>query len=147
MTITLKTSERGKAATRDAHDRAVHAHIGRRIRDAREHAAMSVPDLARRIGMTASRVVKFEQGAVRLAARELICIARALDRPVTYFFQDAPVAIGRPTAAVRPGADSDALRMRETESLVQAFENIVEETVRRDVMRLLREIAANYRLH
>ncbi len=146
MTIALKTLERGKNAERDAHDRAVHEHIGKRIRDARERAGLSVADLAGRVGATTSRVARFEQGSVRLAARELLLIARALSRPVSYFFQDVADA-GRATAASGPRGEHDASRLRETESLVQAFENIVDETARRDVMRLLREIAANYRLH
>jgi len=146
MTITLKTTERLKYTDRDARDRAVHAHIGRRIREARERAGISLADLADRVGTTASRAARYEQGALRLAARELLEIAQALGRNVTFFFQDAPNA-GRTAASARPRGEAGASRVRETESLIQAFENIPDEAARREVMRLLREIAANYRLH
>jgi transcriptional regulator with XRE-family HTH domain len=156
MTISFKTSERDRFAERDAHDRAINAHIGRRIRDARERAGLSHLDLGRRIGASSAKVAKYEQGALRLAARELLDIGRALGKPVNFFFQDIPET-GRNAAPARPRVetgridtgriDTGAARVRETESLIEAFENIEDDAARRDVMRLLREIAANLRMH
>lgn len=151
MTIGFKASERDRIAERDAHDRAINAHIGRRIRDARERAGLSHLDLARRIGASSAKVAKYEQGVLRLAARELLDIGKALGKPVNFFFQDIPET-GRNAAPARPRVEADridtaAARMRETELLIEAFENIEDDAARRDVMRLLREIAANLRMH
>jgi transcriptional regulator with XRE-family HTH domain len=146
MTITFKTSEREKFAAREAQDKVVNAHIGRRIKDARERAGLSHLDLARRIGATSARVVKYEQGALRLAARELLDIGKALGKPVNFFFQDVPET-GRAASPARPRVETGSSRVRETESLIEAFENIQDDAARRDVMRLLREIAANLRMH
>ena len=146
MTITFKTFEREKSAEREAHDKAVNAHIGRRIRDARERAGLSHLDLARRIGASSVRVAKYEQGALRLAARELLEIGKALGKPVNFFFQDVPDT-RRNAAPVRPRLETGASRVRETEALIEAFESIQDDAARRDVMRLLREIAANLRMH
>lgn len=146
MTITMKSVERVKYAEREAHDRAVNAYIGRRIKDAREQAGMSLAELARRIGATSSRVARYEEGAMRLAARELLEIGQALGKPVTYFFVDLP-STGRRALPARPRGETGAARVRETESLIEAFENITDEAARRDIMRLLREIATNFHLH
>jgi hypothetical protein len=47
----------------------------------------------------------------------------------------------------RPPVETGMSRVRETESLIEAVENNEDDAARRDVMRLLREIAANLRMH
>ena len=120
----------------------VRAHIGRRLKLAREQAGISRRDLARRVGTTAERLAGYERGTHRLTARRLFEIASILEKRVSYFFDDMPEEVGE-ARRVAPGNDAPADRLRETMALIAAFYRIPDAAMRRDVIRLLRGIATD----
>lgn len=71
--------------------------IGRRIQELRHFLGMSRHQLAQRIGVTHQQTQKYEKGLNRISAGRLVDIARALNKPVEYFFQESLDDIDLPT--------------------------------------------------
>ena len=69
------------------------AALGRRIADARTEAGMTQSDLAARIGLERTALVRIESGERKVSATELATIAGALDRPIDWFFAESPAAV------------------------------------------------------
>jgi transcriptional regulator with XRE-family HTH domain len=61
--------------------------IGERIRKARESADMTLADVAAKAGVTLAQIQKYETGNSQISLRRLIEIAKALDRPLSYFLK------------------------------------------------------------
>lgn len=60
--------------------------VGQRIRAFRKAAGLSQTDLADEIGVTFQQLQKYEKGTNRVGAGRLSLIAKALDVPITAFF-------------------------------------------------------------
>jgi len=67
----------------------VDLHIGHRIRAARLEAGLSQTALGQAVGITFQQIQKYERGTNRCAPGRLDQIAKALDRPVLWFFPAA----------------------------------------------------------
>jgi transcriptional regulator with XRE-family HTH domain len=120
------------------------ARIGTRLRQAREAAGLSQRELAGRVGAQAQRIAGYEQGNARLTAHCLFLLAGALGKPIAWFFEGLPEAtVGLSNAAARALARPS--RSSETQALIEAFHSIADTETRRDVIRLLRGIAAEGR--
>jgi transcriptional regulator with XRE-family HTH domain len=62
-------------------------HIGALIRARRTMLGLSQQQFAKRIGLTYQQTHKYEHGINRVSAGRLYEIARALDVPITYFYE------------------------------------------------------------
>jgi transcriptional regulator with XRE-family HTH domain len=62
-------------------------YIGERIREARMAAKMSQDELGKKLGVSFQQIQKYEKGKNRLAGGRFEAIAKALDKPLTFFFQ------------------------------------------------------------
>jgi transcriptional regulator with XRE-family HTH domain len=120
------------------------ARIGARLRQAREAAGLSQRELAGRVGGQAQRIECYELGRARLTARCLFTLAGALGRPVTWFFEGLPEAAVGLSDAAAPALARPS-RSNETHALIEAFHSIADPETRRDIIRLLRGIAAEAR--
>jgi transcriptional regulator with XRE-family HTH domain len=79
------------------------ARIGARMRQAREQAGLSARELAGRLDKPPARVAGYESGRARLSAQCLFKIARALNKPVAWFFEGLPEAmLGQSNAPPKP---------------------------------------------
>src|SRR5690348_15322943 len=65
----------------------VDLHVGARIRMRRKLLGVSQERLAEQLSLTFQQVQKYERGANRVSASKLYEIARALEAPVSYFFE------------------------------------------------------------
>lgn len=63
--------------------------MGQKIRKAREERGLSQEQLAERIARDQRSVSEYESGKRRIYAHDLPTIAKALDMPILYFYQDA----------------------------------------------------------
>ena len=134
----------------------VDAHVGVRMRQRRTLLGMSQTKLGDAVGLTFQQVQKYERGSNRVGSSRLYEFARALDVPVSYFFDEMPgnVLSGRPMAAkVKKGtgfgeagtpfaAEKDPLIKRETLQLVRAYYKIRESSVRKRVYELVKTMGA-----
>jgi transcriptional regulator with XRE-family HTH domain len=71
----------GRAATK------IDAHIGARIKEAREEYGYTKPVLGKIVGVTFQQIIKYEDGRSRVAASTLYKIAKALGKPIAWFFE------------------------------------------------------------
>ncbi len=126
----------------------VDAHVGGRVRLRRTLLGLSQEKLAAALGLTFQQVQKYERGANRMGASRLHQLSRALDVPVSFFFEDLPSAA--PAAPIPPGMaeaaspfDADPLARRETLELVRAYYRIADPAVRRRLFDLAKVLAKN----
>jgi transcriptional regulator with XRE-family HTH domain len=120
-------------------------HVGSRVRMRRMMLAMSQEKLGDALGLTFQQVQKYEKGTNRIGASRLQQIANILQVPVEFFFEGAPnlQALG-PGAKDAPSTAyvSDFLATSEGLSLTKAFTRIKEPKLRRRIVDLVEEIAA-----
>ncbi len=136
----------------------VDLHVGRRLRLRRGLVGMSQERLAELLGITYQQVQKYERGANRIGSSRLHDIARILDVPVAWFFDEMPepepalpgLAEDAPAGFVFDMADAprteppgDAATFgRETLEMVRAFNRISDPIVRRRLFELAKALAA-----
>lgn len=82
--------------------------VGERVRQARLAVGLTQAELARRIGMERSALVRAEGGERRLDALELFRVAEALELPVRHFLSRPPAAVISRRSALAEGADAAA---------------------------------------
>jgi transcriptional regulator with XRE-family HTH domain len=137
--------------TRSAFD-PVDVHVGRRLRERRAVLGMSQERLGELLGVTFQQVQKYERGANRIGSSRLLQIGRALDVPVSFFFEGAPETIaaapgladdGAPgfDHAGAPGGEPE-VDSREVLELARAYGRIADDAVRRRLLDLARALAA-----
>jgi transcriptional regulator with XRE-family HTH domain len=111
-------------------------HIGRRLREARLARGFSQETLGKKLGVTFQQVQKYESGANRIGGSRLWDISVILEVPVAYFFEGLPSA-DRPAS---PEAAEAPLTRRSLE-LAKEIDAIEDETVKQQILRLVRAIA------
>ncbi|MEW5424520.1 helix-turn-helix domain-containing protein [Amorphus sp. 3PC139-8] len=122
----------------------VDIHVGSRVRMRRMMLSMSQERLGEQLGVTFQQVQKYEKGSNRIGASRLQQIARVLQVPVAYFFEDAPSETPAEGFAEAPSASyvTDFLTSGEGLALTRAFVRISAPSVRRRVIDLVEAIAA-----
>ena len=128
----------------------IDVHVGQRIRQRRTLLGMSQERLADAIGLTFQQVQKYERGANRVGSSRLFDLARVLDVPIAYFFEEmeAGVAakspshlIGVPVSKMQaPSAEPDPLAKRETLELVRAYYKIADPRARKRLADLVKAL-------
>ncbi len=111
---------------------------------------MTQTDLSDAIGLTFQQVQKYERGVNRIGAGRLCDLARVLDVPIEYFFEDMPPEIaaispatkGRGKAKKLPGYEPDLMVKRETLEFVRAYYKIEDTDVRKGVYQLTKAMGA-----
>jgi len=126
----------------------VDVHVGSRIRLRRTLLGMSQEKLGKAIGLTFQQVQKYERGTNRVGSSRLYQLAKVLNVPVSFFFDDLPAEIAGPAPGfAEPAADFDPnpLTKRETLELVRAYHRIPDRAVRRRVFDLVKALGAESR--
>ena len=118
----------------------VDRHVGLRIRLRRKELGISQEKLAESIGLTFQQVQKYERAANRVSASKLWEVARALNTNINYFYE----GLGTDSAAaVRPPSSlEDFLLTTEGMELARYFPQIPKTRVRRQILELVRTMAA-----
>ncbi|NHN83469.1 helix-turn-helix domain-containing protein [Acetobacter musti] len=141
------------------------SHVGARIRLRRTMLGMSQEKLGEAIGLTFQQIQKYERGANRVSASRLFDIAKVLDVPIGFFYDDMPLdpaaippvspavvtgfaeaqqSFGGPPMTAPPSSaslDAGVLNRRETLDLVRAYYRIPDTGVRKRVLDLIRSMA------
>lgn len=128
----------------------IDVHVGSRVRLRRTLLGMSQEKLGEALGLTFQQVQKYERGVNRIGASRLFDLARVLDVPIGFFFDDMPDAMGGSNALRsriggfaehQEGFEDDTLHKRETLELVRAYYRITEPSVRKRVFDLIKSLA------
>ena len=123
-------------------------HVGSRVRLRRNLLGMNQTDLGKAVGTSYQQIQKYERGVNRVGASRLFNLGRALDVPVSFFFEDlSPEAAGggeRRTRslseATAAALDPDLLFKRETVGLIRAYYRVTDPRVRKRVLDLLQAV-------
>ncbi|MCK1690457.1 helix-turn-helix transcriptional regulator [Bradyrhizobium sp. 145] len=121
------------------------ARIGERIRNQRKQVGLSQKELASRLDIVFQQLQKHENGTSRVPASRLFEIARALDTPVSHFYEidqgDSSQRAPRVSdIAVLIGAKRGKLAKQVLE-LVAAFMEIKDERARADIVSLVTKLS------
>jgi transcriptional regulator with XRE-family HTH domain len=126
-------------------------HVGARLRLRRNLIGMSQEQLGRASSLTFQQIQKYERGANRMGASRLFQLARLLNVPVSYFFDELPPAMGGKNGATADGSgsaleatpqnDNQILQRRETLELIRAYYRITDMKQRRKVYDLIKSMA------
>ena len=130
----------------------IDAHVGSRVRLRRTLLGMSQEKLGEALGLTFQQVQKYERGVNRIGASRLFDLARVLDVPIGFFFDDLPPEMGgniavrsRPSlygfAEAQDSYEDDNMSKRETMELVRAYYRITDPAVRKRVFDLIKSLA------
>lgn len=113
---------------RSDQDKKVDARVGSRVRLSRTLMGMNQAALGQAVGLSFQQIQKYEDGMIRMGASRLYQFSQILDVPVSFFFEEPPMAAGgRPPG---PGDDQaadierDRMLSRETLELVRAYYRI-----------------------
>ncbi len=125
----------------------VDTHVGSRVRLRRMLLGMSQERLGESMGLTFQQVQKYEKGVNRIGASRLFQIARILDVPIQFFFEEAPHIDGNAAHGMaEPDSETfilEFLNSREGLELNRAFVKIADPKVRKSVVDLVRALSAS----
>jgi transcriptional regulator with XRE-family HTH domain len=110
--------------------------VGQRIRTFRQAANLSQTELADQIGVTFQQVQKYENGTNRVGTGRLMHIARALDVPITAFFDRLAKPAHKGQANTARMAELSGIPA--ARKLLGAFAKIDDPVLRADIVNLVR---------
>jgi transcriptional regulator with XRE-family HTH domain len=142
----LKTPSGAGAMSSNKGTMLIDKHVGARVRMRRHMAKLSQKALGQALGITFQQIQKYESGVNRIGSGRLQEIARALNVPISFFYQDAPTVA--PKSVAYRAADhisinivSDFLATKDGLRLCAAFVKIKNSAVRRSLVQLVQLIA------
>lgn len=108
-------------------------HVGARVRQRRRLLGMTQQKLADAVRIRFQQIQKYESGANRISASRLWALAKALDVPVSYFFEgvEGGSAVNGGAADLSATTPADAFQNKDTIALVRAFYTLNVEPRRR----------------
>nr|WP_294550597.1 helix-turn-helix transcriptional regulator [uncultured Rhodopila sp.] len=132
---------------------AIDVSIGSRIRSRRLSLGMSLEQLGAGVGVTFQQIAKYESGLNRVGACRLWDISVVLGVTMSFFFEDAPPDVscdidGRAARHTghRPDAPAalagEATGRRESLDLLEAYHNVADPVMRRNVLNLMRSMCS-----
>ncbi len=127
----------------------VDVHVGARLRIRRTLLGMNQTTVGEAIGLTFQQVQKYENGKNRISASRLFALARLLDVPIQYFFDDMPTevaatspVVGGGKAKKPPSYEPDPMAKRATLELVRAYYKISDPKIRKRLFELAKAAGA-----
>ena len=134
------------------HPNPIDVHVGNRLRQRRTLLGMSQEKLGEAIGLTFQQVQKYERGMNRIGSSRLFDLARVLDVPVSYFFEEMTQEVADRSPARQAGLgeqapmpyeqEPDPMAKRETLELVRAYYKITDQRVRKRLFELTKSMSA-----
>ena len=138
---------------RSSHPDPVDVHVGARLRLRRSMIGLSQERLGNACGLTFQQTQKYERGTNRMGASRLLHIAKLLNVPISYFFDDTPTGKTETTDFAAGfsgqnqalfnganGADTELLYRQETLELIRAYYRITDAKTRRKLYELVRSL-------
>lgn len=110
-------------------------HIGQRVRHRRWLLGMTQQQLAQAVGIRFQQIQKYESGANRISASRLWDLSRALEMPVSFFFDGLETGKDAGNAT-----DDGLLQNKETMDLIRAY-YALHESPRRRLLELAKALS------
>ncbi len=122
----------------------VDKHVGDRIRVRRTLLGMSQEKLGEALGLTFQQVQKYEKGANRVSASRLVQLAKILNVPPSYFFENVPAdaaSHARRLTDDGKAVPADMPTSRESLKLIRAYYGLPNPALRKIVFGLIEALA------
>lgn len=123
----------------------VDAHVGSRVRLRRTMLGLSQEKLGDSLGITFQQVQKYEKGSNRMGASRLFQIARVLETPIAFFFEDLPETMKGTVSGFSEGDNPayviDFLSSNEGIQLNSCFAKIGDPVVRKRILELVKALS------
>ena len=122
----------------------VDEHVGDRIRVRRTLLGMSQEKLGEALGLSFQQVQKYEKGTDRVSASRLCQLAKILNVPVPYFFENVPADAASHARRLRndsKAVPADMPTSRESLKLIRAYYNIPNPALREIVLGFIEALA------
>jgi len=113
--------------------------VGRNVRVYRLAKGLSQTQLGEQLGVTFQQVQKYENGTNRIGSGRLMQISKALEVPITAFFEGADKPQQGKHASV-----FDRLAEPQSFRLIEAFSEIADPNVRRSLVELVVQMASQH---
>ncbi len=121
-------------------------HVGSRLRMRRNMVGISQDELGKAVGITFQQIQKYERGTNRIGSSRLYEIAKVLNVPVSFFFEQFSDEEGgeKATAFAENQGDSyeseSCYSNKETMALIQAYYRITDVRIRQKVLALIKSL-------
>jgi transcriptional regulator with XRE-family HTH domain len=136
-------AEKAKPEGGERRPNPVDIHVGTRVRLRRKQLGVSQERLAEALGLTFQQVQKYERGANRISASKLWDTAGFLAVPISFFFEGLKEGVSSGMAEPEsPPFLHDLVMDRDVHDLVTAYARIERRKMKRRIVDLVREIAA-----
>lgn len=121
----------------------VDVHVGGRVRMRRMLLGMSQDKLGDALGLTFQQIQKYEKGVNRIGASRIFELARVLDVPIQYFYEDFGGKSARAMGFAESASDSfmELLHSPEGVQLCRHFSEIQDPKVRKRVLDLVKTLS------
>jgi len=116
-------------------------YVGNRVRMRRLMLDMSQTELADAIGITFQQVQKYEKGTNRISASRLAQIAKTLQVSISFFFENVPLSRTQGGTGSALPEFPEVLATADGLALVNAYIKITNPNLRRQIVRLVEEMA------
>jgi transcriptional regulator with XRE-family HTH domain len=138
---------RRQPAHRGGGPHVIDVHVGSRVRLRRNMLGLSQEKLGEALGLTFQQIQKYERGTNRIGASRLMEIARFLDVPIAFFYDDtdpvrAPAIPKNLDDATYGDAESNQLAREEAVQLVTGYYAIKDTRTRRSLFDLVKVLWA-----
>ena len=123
----------------------VDTYVGSRLRLQRTLMGMSQEKLGNSVGLTFQQIQKYERGLNRIGASRLYQFCKALDVPVSFFFDEMPGDMGSQpfsTSQAQKATYDEDMSRRETLELVRAYYRIDNRSTRKRIYELVKAVGA-----
>lgn len=127
----------------------IDVHVGQRLRTRRSLLGMSQEKLAGIVNITFQQIQKYERGMNRISASRLYQFSKALDVPISYFYDQFGTAMGLPAATgfsdteQEEFAAEDIMSSKETIALIKSYYAIKDPEKRKSIVRFIKSMADN----
>ena len=121
-------------------------HVGSRVYLRRNLLGLTQETLAKAVGVTYQQLQKYERAVNRISASRLFNLSRALDVPVSFFFEDMPsdAASARQvklfSERIAGKLDHDLLSKRETVALIRTYCGVMDLRMRKRLLGLMKDL-------
>jgi transcriptional regulator with XRE-family HTH domain len=116
-------------------------HVGSRVRMLRNLLGMSQTELGDAAGVSFQQLQKYEKGANRISASKLFEISKALEAPVSFFFDDMPDDVAGRRNVGASLSEIDVFNTQDAGDVLRAYYAIEDREVRSALSQMVKAMA------
>ncbi len=123
-------------------------HVGQQLRMRRSLLGLTQEEIASATGLTFQQIQKYEQGKNRVSASRLFQLSQLLNVEPNFFFESSVTHKDQPRMMnlaedQEPFKSVDRMNNRETIELLRTYYAIEDEKMRRNVLKIIKQMAEN----